>query len=129
MKNNNIQYFVWDIDNIKSVMLEIDSFIPCKMNKGKITISNGKAKIWIENHPKLGETLVKKEIDLKLIEQTLKNARVWEWDKEYFAPILDGESWAFTIKFKTGKREFTSQGTNAYPETFGIIYRLFESVG
>ena len=124
---NNVKYCVWDIDNIKSVMLEIDSFMPCKLNKGKITISNGKAKLLLENRSISGENLVKKEIDKKLIEQTLKNARVWEWDKEYFAPVMDGVSWAFSIKFKSGKKEFTSQGTNAYPETFSIIYRLFEN--
>ena len=42
---------------------------------------------------------------------------VWEWQKDYFNPVLDGTQWELTIQ-ANGRGKIKVFGSNAYPDNF-----------
>ena len=54
------------------------------------------------------------DAEIEKFRSELESIRILKWEKEYFAPVLDGTSWSVTIKTADG--EFESRGSNAFQE-------------
>ena len=53
------------------------------------------------------------DAEIEKVSFGIESIRILKWEKEYFAPVLDGTSWSVTIKTADG--EFESRGSNAFP--------------
>ncbi|MPN23998.1 hypothetical protein SDC9_171391 [bioreactor metagenome] len=56
----------------------------------------------------------------------MESIRILEWEKEYFAPVLDGISWSVAIKTVGGL--FESSGSNALPRNWGKFCSSVEKI-
>jgi len=69
------------------------------------------------------------KIDDTMIEKfrsEMDSIRIFDWDREYFALVLDGTNWSVTIKTVGGV--FESSGSNAFPKNWGKFCRSVESI-
>lgn len=48
---------------------------------------------------------------------------VMAWDNDYFAPVLDGESWSLKYYTTDGNKKVVT-GSNAYPEEYDALFDL-----
>jgi hypothetical protein len=56
----------------------------------------------------------------------LESISILKWEREYFAPVLDGTSWSVTIKTTDG--EFESRGSNAFPRNWNRFCNSIEKI-
>ena len=56
----------------------------------------------------------------------LESISILKWEREYFAPVLDGTSWSVTIKTTDG--EFESRGSNAFPRNWNRFCSSIEKI-
>jgi len=50
--------------------------------------------------------------------QEVDRLKVWEWEHEYYAPVIDGVGW--NVHIVHGEHEVHSHGSNAFPDSHGI---------
>ncbi len=55
--------------------------------------------------------------------KNLDAAEISEWEDDYFAPVLDGESWSLKYFTEDGAKKSVT-GSNAYPEKYDTLMDL-----
>lgn len=66
------------------------------------------------------------DAEIEKFRSELESIRILKWEKEYFAPVLDGTSWSVTIKTADG--EFESRGSNAFPRNWNRFCSIIEKI-
>lgn len=61
--------------------------------------------------------LIIEDAAIEKFRSAMESIRILEWEKEYFAPVLDGTSWSVAIKTVGGL--FESSGSNSLPRNWG----------
>ena len=64
--------------------------------------------------------------EIEKFRSELESIRILKWEKDYFAPVLDGTSWSVFIKTADG--EFESRGSNAFPRNWNRFCSRIEKI-
>jgi hypothetical protein len=64
--------------------------------------------------------------EIEKFRSELESIRILKWEKEYFAPVLDGTSWSVIIKTADG--EFESRGSNIFPRNWNRFCSSIEKI-
>ena len=56
----------------------------------------------------------------------LDENQVWQWQKSYYAAVLDGTGWEFKIQY--ADRQLETGGVNAYPASFSRVAAAVEKL-
>lgn len=115
--------FVRDLKNLKEIVIEIERF--AKFSKTwKFLLNDSVASV--EYRERYSGVHYKKALDKSSVIYWIEELHIEEWRKRYFAPVLDGESWAVELKFND-KSKKRYHGSNAYPVSyFALVEYLIE---
>ncbi|MCQ2472426.1 MAG: hypothetical protein MJ147_10375 [Clostridia bacterium] len=90
------------------------------------TIAGDKAIIKIKTRDIFNENTKETSMPADIFLSELEKINISGWQDEYYAPVLDGESWNLKY-YTTDKKVKTIYGANAYPDEYDDLMKLLYS--
>lgn len=116
------------MDNEGDIMfrsLIYERYVGVYAESDEITVTlNGEKAVIIRTHSEFADSnIIKKTLPTDEFVSIFNSINIFAWKDEYYAPIMDGESWSLKYYTDDGKCKKV-KGSNAYPKNYDELIEL-----